>query len=108
MIKQLLALIVFSLAVILCMPYAQHAVELLISAHNWVSTLLTEVFSSDRAGNLVRGLLALLTIPFVIGFIPALVYWLLKRNWFPYFMQVVWIIWLIQVGALIVVYKTVA
>ncbi|VVC74750.1 hypothetical protein AQUSIP_00220 [Aquicella siphonis] len=108
MIKQLIALVALSTAIVLSMSYAQQGVQWLVAAHDWVSQLLTEVFSGGHAGNLARGLLALLSIPVLVGLVPAVVYWLVKRHWFPYFMEIVWIVWLIQAGALIVMYKAVA
>jgi len=101
MIKQVIALIALSVAFILTMSYAHPAAQLLITAHDWVSVMLTNVFSGGETGNLLRGLIALLAIPVVIGLVPTLVYWMIKRNFFPYFMEIVWIVWLIQVGALI-------
>ena len=105
MIKQIIALIAFSIAVILSMSYAQHALQLLLSAHEWIAQALTDVFSVGQTGNLVRGLLALLAIPVLVGLIPTLIYWMVRRHWFPYFMEIVWVVWLIQAGALIVMYK---
>jgi hypothetical protein len=55
---------------------------------------------------MTRKLIALLAVPLFIGLIPALVYWIVKRSWFPHFMQLVWIVWLIQAAALIVVFQT--
>jgi hypothetical protein len=106
MLKQLIALIIFSLAIILLMPYVQQVVQLLMHAHAWVAELLTNVFSGGYAGRLARGLIALLSVPLLIGLLPAILYWLVKRNRFPYFMQIVWIVWLIQAAALIM-HKTV-
>lgn len=106
MFKQIIALIVFSVAIVLSMSYAQQVVQVLIHAHDWIAQILTDVFSGGQAGNLARGLIALLSMPILLGLIPALLYWLIKRHWFPYFMQIVWIVWLIQAGAL-VMYKTV-
>jgi len=108
MIKQIVALLVISIAIILFMSYAQQGVQLLVTAHDWVSHLLTEIFSGGQAGNLARGLIALLSIPILVGLVPALIYWMVKRNWFPYFMQIVWIIWLVQAGALVVMYNATA
>ena len=105
MIKQIIAIVALSVAIILSMSYAHDAVQVLLNAHEWVSQVLTDVFSGGQAGNLVRGLIALLSIPVFIGLIPAVIYWIARRHWFPYFMEIVWIIWLVQVGALIVVYK---
>lgn len=102
MLKQVFALIVLSLAVVFFMSYAQQAVQFLLNAHNWVANELTGVFSGGEAGNLVRGLIALLAIPLCIGLVPATIYWGMKRHWFPYFMQVVWVVWLLQAGGMII------
>ncbi len=100
MLKQVIALIIFSIVVVLCMPYVGNAVQVLINAHDWIAQILTDVFSGGQAGNIARGLIALLSLPILIGLIPALIYWIVKRHWLPYFMAIVWVVWLIQVGAL--------
>ena len=105
MIKQVIALIALSTIIVLSMSYAQHGLQWLITIHDWVSQILTEVFSGGQAGNLARGLIALLSVPIFIGLVPTLVYWIIKRHWFPYFMEIVWVAWLIQAGALIIMYK---
>ena len=105
MIKHILALIVLSVAIILSMSYAQQAVQLLLNAHDWVSQLLTDVFTAGQAGNMARGLIALLFIPVLAGLIPAVLYWVVRKHWFPYFMQVVWVVWLVQAGALLIMFK---
>lgn len=105
MLKQLVALVAGSIVIVLSMSYAQDAIQLLVSAHNWIAQLLTDVFSVGQAGNLARGLIALLSMPVLLGAIPTLAYWIIKRSWFPYFMEIVWVVWLIQAGALIIMYK---
>lgn len=107
MLKQLLILIILSLGIILAMPYAQLGVQWLLEGHDWVSKILTDVFSGGQAGNLAKGFIALLAIPFLVGLVPALIYWFARRHWFPYFMEIVWIVWLVQAGALVVTYKAV-
>ncbi|EKD70147.1 MAG: hypothetical protein ACD_46C00619G0002 [uncultured bacterium] len=107
MLKQTIALIALSIAVILSMSYAQQAVQFLLTAHDWISEILLDVFSIGQAGNLARNLIALLSIPVLVGLIPTLLYWMIRRSWFPYFMEIVWVVWLIQAGALIVMYKAV-
>lgn len=64
MFKQIVALIALSVGIILSMTYAQQAVQLLLSAHDWVSQILTDVFSAGQSGNLARNLIALLSIRF--------------------------------------------
>lgn len=105
MIKQILAIVALSVAIVFSMEYAQQGLQMLVNAHGWVAQVLKEIFSGGQYGNLVRGSLALLSIPVIVGLIPALVYWLMNRHWFPYFMHVVWAAWFIQAGALIVLYK---
>lgn len=106
MIKQIAALVVGSLAVTVTMVYDQQAIQYLITAHGWVAQMLEEVFSGGHVGNISRELLALLAVPFCVGVAAAAVYYLIKRQWFPYFMEVVWIIWLIQVSAVITTYAS--
>lgn len=105
MLKQMFVLICLSIAIIFSMSYAQQIIQLLIHAHDWISQILTDVFSGGQAGNLTRGLISLLSVPVAIGLITTIVYWMVKRNWFPYFMEVVWIVWLVQAGALLMMYK---
>jgi hypothetical protein len=101
MIKHIIVLLVLTVGILLGMPYCQQALALLIQGHDFVSQALTAVFSMGKIGNLLRGLLAFVSIPLAIGFIPSFLFWLVKRHWFPYFMSIVWVIWLIQAGALI-------
>jgi hypothetical protein len=105
-LKHSIAIILLSFFVITTMAYAQHALEFLVAAHDWVADVLTQVFSGGTAGDLTRKLIALLAVPLLIGLIPALIYWIIKRSWFPHFMQLVWVVWLVQVAALIVVFQT--
>lgn len=106
MLKQAIAILLVSVLIIVGMPYAQQALHFIVTSQEWVSETLKQVFSGGEAGNLIRELLGLLAIPVAIGLIPVIVYWLARRKWFPYFMQIVWIIWMAQTAALIVLFKT--
>lgn len=105
MFKQVVIIIVLSLLVILSMPYAQQGLQYLVAGHDWVNQMLMQVFSGGQAGNLTRELIALLAIPVLVGLIPAIIYWAVKRHWFPYFMEIVWVVWFLQTAALVVLYK---
>ena len=105
MIKKIIAILVISVAIIMATPHAQQGMDMLLSLHNWISEMLTEVFTGANAGNITRQLIALLTVPVLVGLVPAIVYWVIRRSWFPYFMQCVWIVWLVQTSALIVMAK---
>lgn len=108
MVKQVIALLILSIVILLTMPYAQQGLNWLVAAHDWISQTLTDVFSGGETGILVKEFIALLTIPIAVGLIPVIIYWLAKRSWFPYFMQFVWVIWLVQTAALVILYKSAA
>ena len=105
MLKHSLILITLSILIILFTSYAEQGMQWLLVAHDWVSNALTSVFSGGQAGNMVRELLVLLCVPVAIGLVPAILYWIIRRHWFPYFMEVVWVVWLVQVGALLTMTK---
>lgn len=101
MLKQIIILVLLSVGVVMGMSYAHEAVQWLLAGHDWVSNALTDVFSGGQAGNVVRAFIALLSLPLLVGLIPAIIYWMVRRHWFPYFMQIVWVVWLVQFGALV-------
>jgi len=105
MLKQTVALLVLSLLVILTTPYTQHAMQYLLDAHDWIAQTLTQVFSGGEVGDMIRRLIALLAVPILVGLVPALLYWAIKRSWFPYFMHLVWVTWFLQAGALLIMAK---
>lgn len=107
MLKHSLAILALSALVVLFMPQAEIAVQALLTAHEWIANLLTNVFSTGEAGNIARGLIALLSVPLLAGLIPALIYWIVRKHWLPCFMEIMWVVWLVQAGALIIATKTV-
>lgn len=107
MFKQIISffvVIALSAAVVFFMPEAQKVVHALVSAHSWVSEILTSVFNGGHAGSIARELVALLAIPLIAGLIPGILFFLLRKYWLPCFMEIVWIVWLLQAGALLVNY----
>jgi len=105
MVKKTLALIIFSAAFVFFMPYMQQGIQYLLTGHEQIAELLTNVFSGGDTGNLVRAFIALLSIPLIVGLIPAIVFWLVRRRWSPIFMDLIWVVWLLQAGALAAVFK---
>lgn len=103
MIKQLVSLIILSAIIIVAMLYAQLGIQYLLRAHDYIAQLLGYLFAGSPAGTIAKKLLALLSLPILIAAIPAFIYWLVRRKLFPYFMPIVWTIWLVQVGALLMV-----
>ena len=105
MLKHVIALILFSLLVVIGMPYLQQGLALLLTTHGWISDTLSDVFSGGQAGSILKSMIAMLCIPVLIGLIPTIIYWLVKRTWFPYFGELIWVVWLVQLGVLAMSYK---
>lgn len=106
MFKQIIAIVTLSIVFIFAMTYAQQGLQILLNIHDWVSSQLADVFSGGERGSMARELISLLAAPLLVSLVPAVIYWIIKRSWFPYFMEMVWVIWLIQTSALIVLFKT--
>ncbi|EKD73793.1 MAG: hypothetical protein ACD_45C00183G0009 [uncultured bacterium] len=105
MLKHIIAITVISLIIIISMPYTQQMLQYVVAAHDWISDMLKEVFSVDQAGDIIRQLIALLVIPLVVSLIPAIIYWLARRQKLPYFMELVWVVWLVQTAAIVITFK---
>lgn len=107
MLKQILSffiIIALSALVVFFMPESQKAVQTLVTAHDWITDLLTKVFNGDFAGNIARDLTALLCIPLIAGLIPAILFFVVRKRWLNCFMEIVWFVWLAQTGALLMKY----
>lgn len=108
MLKNIIVLVLLSLGVIFGIKHIQPIILLLVSSRDWISQLLLQVFSGGDIGSAIRNLISLLVVPLFIALIPALVYWLSKRRFFPYFLHVVWTVWLVQCTAIIVLHHVAA
>lgn len=95
-------IIILSLLVVIATPYAQQILNWVLTGHEWILQILANIFNGGEAGSTIRNSLALLAIPLLIGVIPVVIYWLARRNWFPYFLHVVWAIWLAQTAVLLI------
>lgn len=102
LLKNLIVLLLFSLAVLFGLKHIQPLVLFLVSARDWVSQALLPFIAGGELATTVRNLLALLFLPFFIGAIPTIIFWMSKRRMFPYFMHVVWVVWLLQTTAIVV------
>ena len=105
MLKQIIAIVVLSVVIIFGMSYTQQGLQLMVSGHGWISNLLKDIFTGGQTGNIIRQLIALLAMPIVVAFIPAVIYWFARRKWFPYFMELLWVMWLVQTSALVIIHK---
>ena len=106
MLKHLIAIIILATLVVFGKPYVHTALNALVTGHDYVVEALKEVFSGGKTGNILKQVIAALALPMLIAFIPALFYWFAKRQLLPSYMLLVWVFWLVQTSALIMVDKT--
>lgn len=104
MLKNIITLLAITLIVIFGAHNLRPFIMALLTVHDWISQALMQVFSGGPVGNIIRQLIALISMPLFIGLIPALPYWLAKRRLFPYFIHTVWGVWLIQISVIIILY----
>lgn len=105
MINKLVILILVSVLVVFFPPYAETVMQWVLMFHAKVMDFLSNVFSDGQLGAIIRDFLGLIILPLIVGLIPALLYWLARRRLFPYFGLFVWSVWLLQLGALLVLHK---
>lgn len=98
--KEMLAMILLSVLVILTSTYCEQALQLVLDFHDMVDNMLSYVFSPGQIGSLIAQLVSYLVLPFLLATIFAAGYFLLRRHFTPYFMQIAWVVWLIQTTAL--------
>ena len=100
-LRQLIWLVLFSVIVVLTAPFVHKILAMLLWMHQWIMQLLGEVFSAGKMGLWLRDIIAIIAIPFLLATIPTFFYWIVRGRAFPYFMAVVWVIWLLEVSALL-------
>ena len=74
---------------------------MLVHAHDVVQAPLAGVFSGDKMGRIIQGVVALIVIPAVVGGGLALAYWLVKKSTMPYLLTIVWVVWTILLTTLL-------
>lgn len=101
MFKQFLLIVIASVAAIFLKSELVKVLGILISAHNQVAMFLANVFAGDSAGQLIRGVIALIVIPAGVGGVLALAWYLGKKTTMPYLYSFVWILWTILLTTLL-------
>ena len=102
MLKNFIVLILLSLGVVFGVKHIQPIIMWMVTCRDWVSLHLLQVFSGGAIGSALRNLISLLFLPLLFGVVPAIVFWMSKNRFFPYFFHVVWAVWLVQTTAIIV------
>lgn len=94
--KQCVLLIVLSVAAMFLQAQLSHVLHFLLYLHNVVASWMAMLFSAGKYGMIIQGILALVIVPLVAGFIMAAAFWLVKHVSMPHMMLVVWLVWLVM------------
>lgn len=101
MYKEIGAMVLVSLLVIMTSAYCAQALQLVLDFHDMTANGLSYIFSTGKIGVLIAKLISYLVAPFFIATIVATFYYLVRRHFMPWFMHVAWAVWLIQATALV-------
>ena len=95
MIKQIILIILLSLAAIFFRSELSHGLAGLIYIHHYIDKSLQIIFSAGHIGHLIQEMISLLILPLAGGFIVAAAFWMVKRVTMPHMMGIVWVLWLV-------------
>jgi hypothetical protein len=96
LIKHIAALVILTLIVLLAHGFIHSGFGLWMDLQSWLSNYLSEVFSNGGAGGWIKKILAFLAVPLVVTFVPAGIYWCMKRSTMPHIKEIFWSLWIIQ------------
>lgn len=99
MLKQGIIYLILSILVVLFAKYAFLFIVYIDMIYTYFDINLTPIFSGNSYGTLIRNVLSLTLLPVIIAGIPALIYRAIKGKGkqMPYFLELVWVLWLIIV-----------
>ena len=93
LLKQSVAYFVLSLLVVLSAKYIHLAIVYLDMIYTYLNVLIVPYI----AGAWLRNVLIMISLPLILTAIPAIIYRLIKKANMPYFLESVWILWLVFV-----------
>ncbi len=96
LIKHIAALVVLTLIVLLAHSFIHTGFGVWMDLQSWLANYLGDVFSSSGAGGWIKKILAFLAVPLFVTFVPAGIYWCIKRHSMPNIKEIFWVLWIIQ------------
>lgn len=97
MFKQTIFYLALSILVVIFSRYFAIGIIQIDQFYTWLNLKLSSVFSNSIVGLTVQQIIILMMLPIVVAGIPALTYRLVKGDSMPYFLNVIWLVWLIVV-----------
>jgi len=101
MVKNILMLIVLSVAAIFFQDQLMQLLKVFMYVHAEIAKGLGVIFSINAVGEVVQSVLALLLIPAVVGIIIAIAHFFIRQQHFPHTMTVIWVCWAVFLAAIL-------
>lgn len=95
-IKHLAALIILTILVLLGNSMVHAVLEFWMDLQSWLANYVGDVFTNSGTGGWIKKTLIFLSVPLVVTFVPAGLYWCFKRSTMPHIKEIFWILWTIQ------------
>lgn len=97
MLKQTIFYLALSILVVVFARYFALGIIHIDHIYTWLNLKISTVFSNSFMGLTVQQIIVLMALPIVVAGVPALTYKVVKGGTMPYFLNVVWFVWLVVV-----------
>jgi hypothetical protein len=97
MLKQFSIYFVLSFLIVLFAGYAHLLIIYIDLAYTYINFKLAPLFHHVSSGGQIRNVISLVLLPLILVGIPALIYQLIKKRQMPYFIEIIWLLWLVLV-----------
>ena len=101
MLRQILALILASIIVLVFTNYFATGLGWMLSMENAFNGMLKHIFANGALGQLLSRMSILIALPVLIGSIPISVYYLINKKQMPYTQQTIWGLWLVLASLIV-------
>ena len=95
MLKQFLTMIILTAIAMFFIKEFASILHVLGAAQVALTHKIYSLVPSTHFVRLISNILTLVIIPFLLGLIPAFIYWLIERKELPKLIETVWVIWII-------------
>ena len=94
LIKQLILLVILSIACLFLQNQLAHVLRFMLHLHNLLADIIGRLTGRfGYVGVVVQGTFSLVLIPVLFGLIASGFYWLVKHVQLPNMMMIIWLIW---------------
>lgn len=95
-IKHLGVLVILTVIVLLGHGFIHSVLGQWMDLQSWLANYVGDVFTNSGTGGWIKRTLTFLSVPLVVTFVPAGLYWCFKRSAMPHIKEIFWLLWTVQ------------